>query len=57
MPSRYMVIALILIYDISGALLGPTIAMKVLFLPPKCVNFSQYDYTNLAPLSKKYGDR
>ena len=29
MPSKYMVIALILIYDIAGALLRPEIAMKI----------------------------
>ena len=29
MPSKCMVIALILIYDISSALIGPKIAMKV----------------------------
>ena len=36
MPSKCMVIALILIYDISSALLEPTIAMKVILDPKMC---------------------
>ena len=51
MPSKCMVIALILIYDISSALLEPKIAMKVT-LDPKYVKFSQYEHTYSAPLSK-----
>ena len=31
-----MVIALILIYDYSGALLGPEIAMKIILDPKMC---------------------
>ena len=36
MPSKCMVIALILIYDISSALLEPKIAMKVILDPKMC---------------------
>ena len=36
MPSKSMVIALILIYDISSALLEPKIAMEVILDPKKC---------------------
>ena len=36
MPSKCMVIALILIYDISSALLEPKIAMKVILDPKIC---------------------
>ena len=51
-----MVIALILIYDISSALLEPPCYERVI-LDPKMCEFSQYDHTNSAPLSKKHGDR
>ena len=36
MPSKCMIIALILIYDISSALLEPKIAMKVILDPKMC---------------------
>ena len=36
MPSKCMFIALIFIYDISSALLRPTIAMKVILDPNMC---------------------
>ena len=36
MPSNCMVIALILIYDISSDFLGPKIAMKVILNPQMC---------------------
>ena len=36
MPSKSMVIALILIYDISSALLETKIAMKVILDPKMC---------------------
>ena len=36
MPSKCMVIALILIYDISSALLGPKIAKKIILDPKMC---------------------
>ena len=36
MPSKCMVIAVILIYDISSALLEPKISMKVILDPKIC---------------------
>ena len=48
LPWKCMVIALILFYDISSALLGPKIAQM-------CAS-SQYDHTNSALLLEKYGD-
>ena len=36
MPSKCMVNALILIYDISSAFLGPKIAMNVILDPKMC---------------------
>ena len=36
MPSKCMIIALILIFDISSAILGPKIAKKVILDPQMC---------------------
>ena len=40
MPSKCMVFALILIYDIPSALLEPKIAMKVIFRPQNVWNLA-----------------
>ena len=56
MPSWCMVIALILIYDISSALLAAKIAMKVILDPQNVSNFANTDHSNSALLSTKFGD-
>ena len=62
MPSKCMVIALILICDIFSAhlaYLGPKIAMKVILDPLMCKKKTvliKSNHTNSAPLSTKYGD-
>ena len=55
MPSKCMVIALILIYDISSALLELKIAMKVILADPKMCEIRSYQFSST--LKKKYRDR